>query len=121
MIFAPSTFRSLPPKLPTGVETNRQGALTVGKWVCSSVLELLEGLVCLKALRNVLCALITDAVETHTASESQKDTSGGADSREMMCGDLQQLLQAGVGLQRLGDVLGALRTDAVVGKTASES
>ena len=69
----------------------------------------------------MLCALSTNLVVAHTASESQKETSGGADSREMMCGDLQQLLQAGVGLQRLGDVLGALITDAVAVETASES
>ena len=36
--------------------------------MCSSVLELLEGLVCLETLRKVLCALITDAVAAETAS-----------------------------------------------------
>ena len=30
IIFAPSTFRPLPPKLQTGVEWTRQGVLTVG-------------------------------------------------------------------------------------------
>ena len=37
------------------------------------------------------------------------------------CGNVQQRPQGGVGLERLGDVLGALRTDAVAIETASES
>ena len=50
--------------------------------MCSNLPELGEGLVCLKTLRNALGALITDAVAVQTASESRKETSGGADGRE---------------------------------------
>ena len=63
-------------------EGTRQGALTVGAMMCGDLLEPLEGLVRFETLRNVLCALGTDAVVLDTASESQTDTSGGADSRE---------------------------------------
>ena len=47
-----------------------------------SVLERLQGGVGLQRLRNMLGALSTDPVGPDTASESQKDTSGGADGRE---------------------------------------
>ena len=69
----------------------------------------------------MLGALSTNFVVAHTASESQKETSGGADGRETMRGGVLERLKGGVGLQRLGDVLGALMTDAVVLETASES
>ena len=48
--------------------------------MCGDVLERSEGGVGLECLRDVLGALITDAVAPQTASESQKDTSGGADT-----------------------------------------
>ena len=61
-------------------EGTRQGVLTLSERVCGSVLELLEGLVRLERLGDVLGAFITDAVVIHTASESRKDTSEGADT-----------------------------------------
>ena len=66
--------------------------------MCGDVLERSEGGVGLECLRDVLGALITDAVVPQTASESRKDTSRGADSRKTMCGDLLEGLQGGVGL-----------------------
>ena len=48
-----------------------------------SVLEPCEGLVRLKTLGKVLCALCTNAVPVQTANGSQNQTSGGADSREI--------------------------------------
>ena len=58
-----------------GVQTRfgrkRQGALTVGKWVCSSVLERSEGGVGLECLRDVLGALCTELVASQTAIESK--------------------------------------------------
>ena len=53
-----------------GRERKCQGALTLGEMMRGGVLEQGEGLVRLKTLRNVLCALITDAVAVETASES---------------------------------------------------
>ena len=47
-----------------------------------SVLELGEGLIDGEGLRNVPCALCTDAVVEQTAIESKTQTSGGIDSRE---------------------------------------
>ena len=69
-------------KLRTGVKIKRQGALTLGEMVCGDLPEGLQGGVRLQRLGDVLGALSTDAVVPDTASESQKDTSGGADSRE---------------------------------------
>ena len=46
----------------------------------SNVLQRGEGRVLLQTLRNVPCALCTDAVVFETASESQEDTSRGADT-----------------------------------------
>ena len=47
--------------------------------------------------------------------------SGGADGRETVRGSVLERLEGGVGLQRLGDVLGALCTELVVTQTAIES
>ena len=47
--------------------------------------------------------------------------SGGADGRETMCGDVLERSEGGVGLECLRDMLGALITDVVLTKTASES
>ena len=58
----------------------RQGVLTVGERVCSSVLEGSEGGVGLECLRDVLGALCTELVVTQTAIESKTQTSGGADT-----------------------------------------
>ena len=63
-----------------------------------SVLEQVEGLVRLETLRQVLCALSTDAVVGETASKSQKYTSRAADGRETMRGGV---LERGEGLVRL--------------------
>ena len=43
------------------------------------------------------------------------------DIGETMRGGVLEGMEGGVGLQRLGDVLGALRTDTVAVETASES
>ena len=61
-------------------KSKRQGALTVGEMMCGDLPEDLQGGVGLQRLRDVLGALITDAVAPQTASESQKDTSGGIDT-----------------------------------------
>ena len=89
--------------------------------MCGDLPEDLQGGVGLQRLRDVLGALITDAVECHTASESQKDTSRGIDSWGRMRGSVLERLQGGVGLQRLRNMLGALSTDPVGPDTASES
>ena len=47
-----------------------------------NVLELLQGGVGLEGVRDVLCLLSIKPIVVQTASESQKETSGGADSRE---------------------------------------
>ena len=52
------------------------------KRVHGNVLELLQGGVGLEGVRDVLCRLSIKPVIGQTASESQKETSGGADSRE---------------------------------------
>ena len=88
----------------------RQGALTLGEMVCGDLPELLEGGVALERRRDVLGTLITDAVGTHTASESQKDTSGGADGRKTASSSVLQKGEGRVRLQALRNVLGALGT-----------
>ena len=89
--------------------------------MCGDLPELLEGGVALERRRDVLGALITDAVAPDTASESRKDSSGGADSRETMCDDVLEGGEGRVLLQALRNILGALITDAVVPQTAIES
>ena len=84
------------------------------------LLEGLEGLVRLKTLRNVLGALITDAVGPETASESQTGTSGGADGGETMCGGVLERGEGLVLLQALRDVLRALITNRIVPQTRSQ-
>ena len=93
MCFAPSAPTLLFHKLRTGVKIKRQGVLTVGQRVCGNVLERSEGGVGLECLRDVLGALITDAVVPQTASESQKDTSGGADVFLQKASTKQQVAQ----------------------------
>ena len=102
-------------------KSKRQGALTVGKWACSSVLERSEGGVGLECLRDVLGALCTELVVTQTAIESKTQTSGGADSRKMMRGSVLELGEGLVRLKTLGKVLGALCTNAVILQTANGS
>ena len=46
-----------------------------------NVLELLQGAVGLEGVRDVLCCLKVESVAGQTVSESQKETSGGADSK----------------------------------------
>ena len=79
----------------------RQGALTLGEMVCGSVLEPCEGLVRLKTLGKVLCALCTNAVPVQTANGSQNQTSGGADGRETMRGSVLEGCEGLVLLQAL--------------------
>ena len=88
--------------------------------MCGNVLERSEGGVGLECLRDVLGALRTDAVDLHTANEAKTQTSGGADGRKTMCGDLLEGLEGLVRLQTLRNVPGALCTDAA-SETASES
>ena len=54
--------------------------LTLGEMVCGDLPELLEGGVALERRRDVLRALITDAIPPDTANGSQTQTSGGADT-----------------------------------------
>ena len=70
--------------------------------MCGDLLEPLEGLVRFETPRNVLCALGTDAVVLDTASESQTDTSGGADGRKTACGSVLEQSEGLVLLQTLG-------------------
>ena len=48
--------------------------------VCGNVLEHLQCGAGLKGVRDVLCRFSIDLVVAQTASESQKETSGGADT-----------------------------------------
>ena len=89
--------------------------------MCSDVLELLQGGVGLEGVRDVLCRLSIELVEGHTASESQKETSGGADGRERVCGDVLELLQGGVGREGVREVLCRLSIKPVGVQTASKS
>ena len=89
--------------------------------VCGDLPEGLQGGVRLQRLGDVLGALSTDAVVPDTASESQKDTLGGADSRETMRGDVLERGEGLVRLKTLRNVLGALSTNAIGTHTASES
>ena len=50
--------------------------------VCGGILEHLQGRVGLEGVRDVLCRLSIELVASQTVSESQKETSGGADARE---------------------------------------
>ena len=67
----------------TASESQKDTSRGIDSWgrMRGSVLERLQGGVGLQRLRNMLGALSTDPVGPDTASESQKDTSGGADSR----------------------------------------
>ena len=103
------------------MKIKRQGVLTLGEIVCGDLQQLLQGGVGLQRLGDVPGALSTDAVVPDTASESQKDTSGGADGRETMCGDLLEDLEGRVRLQTLRNVLRALITNRIAPQTASES
>ena len=89
--------------------------------MCGDVLERGEGGVGLECLRDVLGALITDAVAPQTASESQKDTSGGADSRKTARGSVLELGEGLIDGEGLGDVLCSLCTNVVVKQTANGS
>ena len=51
-------------------KNKRQGVLTLGEMVCGDLPELLEGGVALERRRDVLGALITDAVAEQTTSGS---------------------------------------------------
>ena len=90
------------------------------KTMRGDLLERLEGLVCVKTLRNVLGTLITDAVEVQTVSERQKQTSAGADSRNTMRSGVLEGLEGLVRLQALRKVLSGLGIEVVVTQTASE-
>ena len=79
-----------------------------------SVLELGEGLIDGEGLRNVPCALCTDAVVEQTAIEGQRQASGAADSREMVRGGVLERGEGLVRLQALGKVLGGLSVEFVV-------
>ena len=69
----------------------------------------------------MLGALRTDAVAPDTASESQKDTSGGADSRKTARGSVLELGESLIDGEGLGDVLCSLCTNIVVPQTANGS
>ena len=71
--------------------------------VCRGVLEEGEGLVLLQAFRKVLGAFCTKAIrlqtDLQTANGSQNKTSGGADSRNMVCGGVLERDQDRILLQ----------------------
>ena len=121
MCFAPSSPMLLKLILRARAKRTRQGALTVGERACGGVLELGEGLIDGKGLRNVPCALCTDAVVEQTASESQTETSGGADSRETMRGSVLERLEGVVRLQALRKMLSGLGIEVVARQTANRS
>ena len=102
-------------------QTDTSGGADSRKMARGSVLELGEGLIDGEGLRNVSCALCTDAVVEQTAIESQTQTSGGADGREMMRGGVPEQSEGRVCLQALRNVLGPLITDVVPIETANES
>ena len=66
-------------------QTKASGGADGKKRVHGNVLELLQGGVGLEGVRDVLCRLSIKPVVAQTASESQKETSGGADSRRTVC------------------------------------
>ena len=69
IIFAPSTFRPLLPKLQTGVEWTRQGVLTVSKRVRGGIgiPDGGEGSIRLEEVSHNLCALHLQLVTTQAA------------------------------------------------------
>ena len=69
----------------------------------------------------MLRCLSIEPVVAQTASESQKETSGGADGRERVCGDVLELLQGGVGREGVREVLCRLSIKPVGVQTASKS
>ena len=69
----------------------------------------------------MLCALHTKVIVVQTANGSRIATSGGADGRKTVCGDVLELLQGGVGLEGVRDVLCRLSIKPVAAQTASES
>ena len=56
IIFAPSTFRPLLPKLQTGVEWTRQGVLTVGRWAWAAYSRDVRALFSLRPSERCLAA-----------------------------------------------------------------
>ena len=69
----------------------------------------------------MLCRLSIKPVVVQTASKSQKETSGGADSRKTVCGGVLELGEGLIGLETLRNVLRTLCTEAVVAHPASKS
>ena len=92
--------------------------------MCGDVLQLLQGGVALERFSDVLGALCTNLIVVQAARGSRAQemhTSGGADSREMVCGGVPEGLERGVGLERRRDMLCALTADAVPPNTANGS
>ena len=69
-------------KTANSAKSRCQRLLTVEKRACGGALELLERRVGLEGLREVLCALSTDAVVPETASDGEIRVSAAPDSRE---------------------------------------
>ena len=122
IIFAPSAFRSFPPKLQTRVERTRQRVLTSGIRMRGGVLEGLQGGIRLECLCHVCCSLRLQRVVTEAANESRMDVSGGADGRHR--GIWGGVLKGGEGLvlpEALGQVLGGFSVEAIHCQAANES
>ena len=80
MIWAPSTFSALPPKLQTRVKSVCQRLLTVGKASIRGVLERGECFVLLQSASEVLSGLSVELVELKTANESRIEVSAAANT-----------------------------------------
>ena len=121
---APSAPREFESKLPARVESKRQGVLTVGKWRAAAYLRVCRVELVFSAADMCIApsAPMSLSHKLPTVVElKEKQTSGGADGRKTVCGDVLELLQGGVGLEGVRDVLCRLSIKPVVAQTASES
>ena len=89
------------------------------------VLERLEGLVLLEALREMLGSLCIESVVLETANEKGMGWSGAADSCQIgqVCveGNVLDCGEGGVRLQEVGDDPSTLRFQVIDAQTANES
>ena len=83
------------------------------------VLERREGLICLEALCDVLCALFTKLVELEAVNGGRNKVLAAANSRNGAGSVALEVFECGIGLEGLREVLGAFRTNAVALEAAS--
>ena len=109
------------PREGAKAERTRQGVLTVGKRRAAAYLSKVRALFSFKPSDRCFAPSAPTLLFHRLRARAKNQTSAGADGRETVRGSVLERLEGGVGLQRLGDVLGALCTELVVTQTAIES